>query len=78
MFPLRTSELVAQRLTVRHQTKVSVSSEHWSGRAGIAGQPDMFSIIIRASLEDEDIQISSDIYETFQSNISSVLDGEQR
>ena len=38
---------------------------------------DMFSIIIRGSIEDEDIQISSDIYETFQSNISSVLDGEQ-
>ena len=38
----------------------------------------MFSIIIRGSIEDEDIQISSDIYETFQANISSVLDGEQR
>ena len=36
----------------------------------------MFSIIIRGSIEDEDIQISSDIYETFQSNISAVLDGE--
>ena len=38
----------------------------------------MFSIIIRGSIEDEDIQISSDIYDTFQSNISSVLDGGQQ
>ena len=39
---------------------------------------DMFSIIIRGSIEDEDIQISSDIYETFLANVSSVLDGEYR
>ena len=59
---------MAQRLTV---TRLRFQSPANSGL-------DMFSIIIRGSIEDEDIQISSDIYETFQANISSVLDGEQR
>ena len=35
----------------------------------------MYSIIIRGNLEDEDVQISTDAYETFYSNISSLLEG---
>ena len=59
--------------THRHQNGASLlQTLVWPG-----SDLDMFSIIIRGSIEDEDIQISSDIYETFQSNISSVLDGEQ-
>ena len=59
--------------TQRNQNSFSLlQTLDWPG-----SYPDMFSIIIRGSIEDEDIQISSDIYETFQSNISSVLDGEQ-
>ena len=35
----------------------------------------MFSIIIRGNIEDQDIHISSDSYQAFRSNISSLIAG---